>query len=338
VRAEVHARAAAPPRPAPDLDDGPVPELAPEPPAAARDPDGEDVFLGEDEAAPVAGTVVNVVGVRLRESGRVFEFDSGPQNYARGERVVVEGDGGVALGTVALPSSRRLVQGSLRRALRRADASDLRQVERNEEREREALRVARERAHARRLDVQIARAELTGSGGKVTLYFASEQRIDFRELLRELSQELRMRVDLRQVGARDAARIVGGVGDCGRELCCSTFLQRFEPISIRHAKEQNLPLNPAKLAGQCGRLKCCLVYEVANYTAARKGLPRMGATVATPKGEGRVADQDILRGRIRVALLEGGFETFAADALRPTGLPPTEPEPEPETPPQLPEG
>ena len=111
-----------------------------------------------------------------------------------------------------------------------------------------------------------------------------------------------MRVDVRQVGARDAAKLVGAVGDCGRELCCSTFLQRFEPVSIRAAKDQNLPLNPAKLAGHCGRLKCCLVYEHSLYLEARKGLPRTGASVSTPKGDGRVADVDILRGRIRVEI------------------------------------
>ena len=334
---QAQARAQAEPR-QPEFDDGPLPDLPLEPPPAPRDPDGEDVFLGEDEGPQPAGQLAHVVGVRLREAGRVFEFDSGHLHFERGERVVVDTEGGLAIGTVALPSVRRMtLHVGLRRALRRPDANDLRQAERNQQREQEALRVARERARARRMDMQVARADFAYGGGKVTLYFSSEQRVDFRELVRDLSQELRVRVDMRQVGARDAAKLVGAVGDCGRELCCSTFLVRFEPISIRHAKEQNLPLHPAKLAGHCGRLKCCLVYEVANYTEARKGLPRMGASVSTPKGDGRVVDLDILRKRIRVALSEGGYETFPADTLRPIGAPPAEPEPEPALP-DAPEG
>ena len=335
---QAQPRAQPPAKPQAEIDDGPVPDLPPEPAPAPRDPDGEDVFLGEDEGPQPAGQLAYLVGVRLRDAGRVFEFDSGHLHLERGERVVVDTEGGLAIGTVALPSARRTTLNlGLRRALRRPDANDLRQAERSQGREQEALRVARERARARRLDLQVARADFALGGGKVTYYFSSEQRVDFRELVRDLSQELRLRVDMRQVGARDAAKLVGAVGDCGRELCCSTFLPRFEPISIRHAKEQNLPLNPAKLAGHCGRLKCCLVYEVANYTEARKGLPRMGASVSTPKGDGRVADLDILRRRIRVALLEGGFETFEADALRPTGAPPAEPEPEAGLP-EVPEG
>jgi cell fate regulator YaaT (PSP1 superfamily) len=315
-------------RPPPTPDDGPLPDLPPEAPLPPRDADGEDVFLASEEGPPPKGYLAHVVGVRLRETGRVFEYDSGNLQLRRGERVVVDTDGGTAIGTVAVASARALTQNpSLRRVLRRADANDLRQEERSHAREHEALRLCRERARARGLDIQVARAESAQGGGKVTVYFSAEQRLDFRDLVRDLTQELHARVDMRQIGARDAAKIVGGVGDCGRELCCSTFLVRFEPISIRAAKEQNLPLNPAKLAGHCGRLKCCLVYEVAQYAEAKKTLPRVGASVSTPKGDGRVHELDILRRRVRVAFLEGGFETFVADELRPVGAPPPEPEP-----------
>jgi len=316
-------------RPQPPIDDGPIPELPPEPPLLPRDPDGEDVFLGEEEGPPPPGQLVNLVGARFREAGRMFEFDAGDLRLDRGDRVVVETDAGLALATIAIASGRRMMQGyGLRRVVRRPDANDLRQESRNQRREQDALRLCRERVRARNMEAQVARAEYVHGGGKVTFHVSSEQRLDFRDLMRELGQELHVRIDVRQVGARDAAKLVGAIGDCGRELCCSTFLPRFEPVSIRAAKDQNLPLNPAKLAGHCGRLKCCLVYEHSQYVEAKKGLPRHGAPVSTPKGDGRVADVDILRGRIRVALQEGGFETFQVGELRPMGGPPPEPEPE----------
>ena len=153
-------------------------------------------------------------------------------------------------------------------------------------------------------------------GQKATFFFASEDRIDFRDLVRDLSARLRVRVEMRQVGARDGAKAVGGIGSCGRELCCSTFLPAFQPISIRMAKDQGMVLNPSKLAGQCGRLKCCLIYEHSTYKELGKTLPKVGKKVITPDGMGRVLDLDILKQRVRVYLEEGGAKSYAAAEVR----------------------
>jgi len=166
------------------------------------------------------------------------------------------------------------------------------------------------------LEIKMFHAEIHG-GGRIVLYFASEARVDFRDLVRDLSNRLRARVELRQVGVRDEAKLVGGIGSCGRELCCSTFLPRFAPVSIKAAKNQNLALTPSKVSGQCGRLKCCLVYEEATYVEAAKKLPRIGKRVETPDGLGKVVDLDILRGRVRVMYQDGPPKVFEASELRP---------------------
>ncbi len=174
---------------------------------------------------------------------------------------------------------------------------------------------------ARKIPVKMFRAEVH-QNGKATFYFASENRIDFRDLVRDLGNELRLRVELRQVGVRDEAKMVGGIGSCGLELCCSTFLPRFAPVSIKMAKHQNLVLNPTKVSGQCGRLKCCLVYEEANYVEAAKALPKLGKRVSTPEGEGRVADLDVLHGRVRVYFQDGPPQVFSAEQVKQLGPPP----------------
>jgi cell fate regulator YaaT (PSP1 superfamily) len=165
------------------------------------------------------------------------------------------------------------------------------------------------------------RTEFHHGGSKATFYFASEARIDFRELVRDLSGRFRARVEMRQVGVRDEAKMVGGIGSCGLELCCTTFLPRFAPVSIKMAKHQNLVLNPTKVSGQCGRLKCCLVYEEANYVEAARDLPKMGKRVTTPEGVGRVGDLDVLQRKIRVYFEDGPPKVFTAEEVRPVMAP-----------------
>ena len=179
-----------------------------------------------------------------------------------------------------------------------AEARDLARAESDQRRATEALAFARERAKARQLPIKMFRVEM--HGGRATFYFAAETRVDFRELVRDLASKVHARVEMRQIGVRDEAKMVGGIGSCGLELCCSTFLPKFAPVSIKMAKNQNLALNPTKVSGQCGRLKCCLVYEEANYVEAAKRLPRAGKRVTTPEGVGRVGDVDVLRERVRV--------------------------------------
>jgi cell fate regulator YaaT (PSP1 superfamily) len=313
-----------PRRPGPLPSDPVGPEAAP-PPAAPRRPDERSADLKEPRK-------LNTVGLKLHPTGRTFEFDAGNLQLRRGQQVVLEGDRGIEVASVVVPSALRPTPGRLPRVIRIADGRDLERLEAQHRREGEALAFGRERVRARRLPVKMFRAELH-AGNRATFYFASESRIDFRDLVRDLSSELRLRVELRQVGVRDEAKMVGGIGSCGLELCCTTFLPRFAPVSIKMAKHQNLVLNPAKVSGQCGRLKCCLVYEEANYVEAAKLLPKVGKRVTTPEGIGRVADLDVLRGKVRVYFQDQPPQVFAADQVKamapPGAVPGTPPDPDP---------
>jgi cell fate regulator YaaT (PSP1 superfamily) len=264
---------------------------------------------------------VNLAGVKLHPTGRTFEVDAGALSLRAGQHVVVQGERGSEVATVSVASAPRPASGHPPRVLRLADDRDLERLEATRRRAADALAFGRDRARARQLGVKMFRAELH-PGNRATFYFASENRVDFRELVRDLSSELRLRVELRQVGVRDEAKMVGGIGSCGRELCCSTFLPRFAPVSIKMAKHQNLVLNPTKVSGQCGRLKCCLVYEDATYLEAAEALPKIGKRVGTPEGVGRVGDLDVLRGRVRVYFDGAPPKTFTADELQPAPNPP----------------
>ncbi len=302
----------------------------------APDVDGEDALVDLDLDGDVA--VANVVGVRLREAGRVYEFDAGDLTLERGAEVVVSTERGTLLGTVAVASRRREPRGQLRPVVRVADTNDLRQRERNREKESQLLALARDRSRAMRMPVKVFRAEVL-PGHRLVLTFSAEDRVDLRELARDLSVRERLRVELRQVGVRDDAKAMGGIGTCGLELCCSTFLPSFAPVSIRMAKDQGIVLNPQKVSGQCGRLKCCLVYEEAQYREAMKGLPKLGKRVVTPDGEGRVQELDALRRRVRVSYPDGASRAYTAEEVQLASLAssgPSAPPPEPAPPAELP--
>ena len=263
--------------------------------------------------------VVAVVGVQFRDAGVLYDFDSGDAYFGRGENVVVETNRGPAVGTVVRPTERRVqpAEGMLR-VLRRIDANDSRARRRHEDREDSAFRVCLDVLRERGMPMKLVRAEYAHSGSKVVFYFVAEERVDFRDLVRTLSEKLHVRVEMRQLGIRDQAKLVGGIGSCGRELCCSTWLREFKAISIKMAKDQNLALNPQKVSGQCGRLKCCLSYEEETYRTMRKGMPKVGKNVTTPRGTGRVREVDVLRGLVRVSL-DSGTETFNVDQVRRPG-------------------
>jgi cell fate regulator YaaT (PSP1 superfamily) len=265
-------------------------------------------------ASPAGAPLLDVVGVKLTPTGRTFACDAGGLSLRVGARVVL--DEGHAIATVAVAPALRTATAPLPRVLRVADARDLARLAADEARAAEALAFARERTKARHLPIKMFRAELHHGGSRATFYFAAEQRVDFRELVRDLAAHVRARVELRQVGVRDEAKMVGGIGSCGRELCCSTFLPKFAPVSIKMAKNQNLALNPTKVSGQCGRLKCCLVYEEANYVEAAKRLPRAGKRVTTPEGVGRVGDVDVLRERIRVYFEDQPPKVYSANEVQ----------------------
>jgi cell fate regulator YaaT (PSP1 superfamily) len=307
--------------------------------SADRPPSGT---LEAPPAPSASPPVLNLVGVKLSTTGRTFACDAGALAPRVGDRVVLD-DEDASVGTVAVAPALRAATTPVPRLVRLADARDLARFEADRGRAADALAFARERARARNLPIKVFRVEMHGSG-RATFYFAAEQRIDFRELVRDLASRVRARVEMRQVGVRDEAKMVGGIGSCGRELCCSTFLPKFAPVSIKMAKNQNLALNPTKVSGQCGRLKCCLVYEEANYVEAAKRLPRSGKRVTTPEGVGRVGDVDVLRERVRVYFEDQPPKVFPAAEVRlvnpppgenpsSAGAAPAEPTPRDETPP-----
>lgn len=271
----------------------------------------------EDFVTPDNATLMDVAGVKLHRADPVLMFDSKDIQLQTGDRVVVETKKGLALGNVLLGTRRRFVkQHNLPRVIRKMSHGDLRQEERNHEKEDSAFRLCKERIERLRLPMKLIEVEYLHGGNKAVFYFSAEGRVDFRELVRDLAQRLHTRIEMRQIGVRDVSRIVGGVGICGCQLCCSLHLREFKPISIRMAKDQNLVLNPQKVSGVCGRLLCCLTYENEVYQKAAKNMPRVGRRVVTPDGEGRIRDRDVLKRTVRVQLNEETqFREYPVDLI-----------------------
>ena len=244
------------------------------------------------------GPTANVVAVTYRTAGKVYDFDAGGLILQRGDVVVVENDRGPALGTVARPPAPApAMRGEerLQKVLRKADSRDVARDELNKQREQDARRLCLTRIRDRHLAMKLVRVEYYFDASKAVFYFCADGRVDFRELVRDLAQSLHTRIEMKQIGARDEAKLLGGVGPCGRELCCSTWLREFQAVSVKMAKEQGLSLNPSKLSGMCGRLKCCLRYEYQTYLELRRELPRVGAQVTSVKGDGEVVRQNVLK-------------------------------------------
>lgn len=254
--------------------------------------------------------------VRTRSTALPREYESRGETYAVGDWVMVDTQRGPRVGQVVEATRRRPSHSQPRRVLRRARPEEVSERHRQAGSESDAHRYCKERVRARQLPMKLVHTDLV-PGQKATFFFACEDRVEVRDLVRDLTQQLHIRIELRQIGARDGAKLVGGIGSCGRELCCTTFLPAFQPVSIRMAKDQGMVLNPAKLAGQCGRLKCCLIYEHHMYKEMGKGLPKVGKRVNTPMGIGRVLDLDILRQRVRVQLPEGVPQVFEGSEVRP---------------------
>jgi len=249
-----------------------------------------------------------IVGVAFRPVTKIYYFDpAGVEDLAAGEYVVVETSRGRTLGEVALPArtvGADEISGTLKPVVRRATAWDMVQNYQMLHREPEALAICKQRAAALRMDIKVVKVEFSFDGASAVVYFTSEQRVDFRNLVHDLSQALRTRVEMRQVGVRDEAKFIGGFGKCGRELCCASWLREFTPVSIKMAKAQDLPLNAPEVSGLCGRLLCCLSYENDFYTEARKQMPRINSIIETPQGVGKVKQVHVLANSISV-LVEG---------------------------------
>lgn len=261
--------------------------------------------------------LINVVTVQYRTSHLRVVADARQLQLDPGEEVIVNTDRGHAIARVVSAVSRSLVEaGEVPQVLRRATDSDVLQAERNERNEREAYRFAIERIRTRKLPMKLVRTQCMHDGSKMVFFFSADGRVDFRDLVKDLAHKFRTRIEMFQIGVRDGTRMIGGIGPCGRELCCSSFLTHFEPISIRMAKDQGLTLNPRKISGMCGRLMCCLVYEQKVYRRMRKRLPRPGAEVVTPEGAGTVESMDIINQRITVSLADERRETFDLQDLR----------------------
>ncbi len=259
----------------------------------------------------------SLVKVRLLRTGRTLDCDPAGLALRQGEKVLIDDRRTTALGVVTVAAVMRAAPGTIGRVIRRAEARDLARAEQDDKREDEALTFARARARALGLPIKLFRADL--GGDRALFFFSCEQRVDFRALVRDLAAYLRARIEMRQVGVRDESKMTGGIGSCGRELCCATYLTRFAPVSIKMAKHQRLVLNPTKIAGQCSRLKCCLVYEDDVYVELSKGLPKPGKRVETPEGVGRVDDLDVIGGRVRVTFFERPPMTFPASEVRLVG-------------------
>ena len=242
----------------------------------------------------------NVVGVRFKKAGKIYYFDPGDLSIQKDSFVIVETVRGVEYGKVVI-GPKQVDEGDvvlpLKKVLRIADQKDPLIVEENRAAAKEAYAVCNEKVTTHQLDMKLVDVEYTFDRNKIIFYFTADGRVDFRELVKDLAAIFRTRIELRQIGVRDEAKMLGGIGPCGRMLCCSTFLGDFEPVSIKMAKDQNLSLNPTKISGLCGRLLCCLKYENDEYESAKKALPDLGQVIDTPLGSGKVVGVNIL-GRI----------------------------------------
>lgn len=250
--------------------------------------------------------MIKVVGVRFRSAGKIYYFAPGKAKMTVGTHVIVETARGVEYGTVLVAPKEvdesRVVQ-PLKSVIRVATPEDDKTEERNKAKEKEAYRICQEKIAKHQLDMKLVEAEYTFDNNKLLFYFTADGRIDFRELVKDLAAVFRTRIELRQIGVRDETKILGGIGICGRELCCKSYLADFAPVSIKMAKEQNLSLNPTKISGVCGRLMCCLKNEQETYEYLNSRLPGMGDTVTTIDGcQGVVQHINVLRQRVKVLL------------------------------------
>ena len=267
--------------------------------------------------------MVKVVGVRFRNAGKIYYFGPGKLDIHAGMHVIVETARGVEMGTVMTEpkgvSEEEVIQ-PLKPVIRIATEADEKTVAKNREKEKDAFRICLEKIAKHKLDMKLVEAEYTFDNNKLLFYFTADGRIDFRELVKDLAAVFRTRIELRQIGVRAATKIMGGIGICGRALCCNTYLSEFAPVSIKMAKEQNLSLNPTKISGVCGRLMCCLKNEEETYEYLNSRLPNVGDYVTTDDGlKGEVSAVNVLRQLVKVLVEvndEKELREYQADQLK----------------------
>jgi cell fate regulator YaaT (PSP1 superfamily) len=262
--------------------------------------------------------MIRLVKIKFRPAGRHYDFNAQSYELQTEQRVVVETDRGRALGTVVYPPrevARSSAPEDLKSILRPANDEDVALAAANTAREGESFRFCRQRIQERKMEMKLVRAEYLFDGSKIIFYFTADGRIDFRELVKDLAHHFHTRIEMRQIGVRDEAKLCGGLGICGRELCCSTFLTEFAPVSVKMAKEQGLALNPTKISGQCGRLLCCLAYEFETYSAMKKALPKCGRKVTLDGREGEVVEIHILAQNAVVRFEDGARAKVSPEQL-----------------------
>ncbi|WP_100486514.1 PSP1 domain-containing protein [Sporolactobacillus pectinivorans] len=247
----------------------------------------------------------DIVGIRFKKAGKIYYFDPEQLAVSKDAQVVVETTRGVECGTVVI--NRKTVDEDdvvlpLKKVIRVATESDELQVRKNKEDAEAAMDICLQKIYSHHLEMKLVDVEYTFDRNKIIFYFTADGRVDFRELVKDLAAVFKTRIELRQIGVRDEAKMLGGIGPCGRMLCCSTFLGDFEPVSIKMAKDQNLSLNPAKISGVCGRLMCCLKYENDQYESAKKALPDLGEEINVHYGPGRVVGLNILEHLVQIEL------------------------------------
>ena len=266
-----------------------------------------DEIILEQENLPAADSPVEVVDIQFRAGQKVYFFDPDGKLIAPGDHVIIDTARGAEYGTCTGGNHQipyKDVVAPLRKVLRKATTQDERTYEENRAKEARAHEICLQKIAEHGLDMQLVSAEYAFDGSKILFYFTADERVDFRELVKNLASIFHTRIELRQIGVRDKAKMVGGLGICGRPFCCASFLDDFQPVSIKMAKTQNLSLNPTKISGTCGRLMCCLKYEQDAYEDLIRNSPKMDSFVDTPEGRGTVVDVDLLRQRVKVRMEE----------------------------------
>ncbi len=262
---------------------------------------------------------LRIVSISFHTAGKLFDFDARDLELTPGDQVIVETERGRALGTVITQVREVTPQEAppkLKAIQRLATENDLAMAESNSTREAEALKFCKIRVAERKMEMKLVRAEYLYDGSKIIFYFTADGRVDFRELVRDLAQHFRTRIEMRQIGVRDEAKLTGGIGICGRELCCSSYLRNFAPVSVKMAKAQGLALNPSKISGQCGRLLCCLAYEYETYNELRKNLPKCGKKISLESGPAEVISVDVLAQKMTVRCTDGERCSMTVDELK----------------------
>lgn len=300
------------------MEDKPVEKIDEKPAETAPEAGSEAVPLAAPPAKPAV--IKKLVGVQFSPAGKVYSFDAAGFDISLHELVVVEGDKGPIIGKVIIPPFERIsteVATNIRKVIRKADENDAEKYQSNREKAMNAYNLCKEKIVRHGLSMKLVDVDVLTGDAKAIFYFTAEERVDFRSLVKDLASELHMRIEMRQIGARDATKSIGGIGSCGLVCCCEEHLREFRSVAIQMAKNQGLSPNPVKLTGMCGKLKCCLIYENEMYSKMKKGLPSIGSEVETPKGSGRVTNFDVPRQLVSVRFEGADKEVrFRLDELK----------------------